>query len=107
MVRVRERSAFGSMEVERDKMAVSVSYRGKTYTAEVPADATVGELGKQLSQLTGVALHTMRLLVPQGRRVAAAALLPASEEHSSTTLKSFGIFTVPSCFPLVNLYFLS
>jgi hypothetical protein len=74
---------------------------------EVPADATVGELGKQLSQLTGVALHTMRLLVPQGRRVAAAALLPASEEHSSTTLKSSGIFTVPACFPLVNLYFFS
>jgi hypothetical protein len=80
---------------------------GKTYTVEVPADATVGELGKQLSQLTGVALHTMRLLVPQGRRVAAAALLPASEEHSSTTLKSSGIFTVPACFPLVNLYFFS
>ncbi|KAG0555120.1 hypothetical protein KC19_12G146000 [Ceratodon purpureus] len=81
------------MEVERDKMALGVSYRGKTYAAEVSVDATVGELGKQLSQLTGVALHTMRLLVPQGRRVAAAALLPASEEHSSKTLQNSGIFS--------------
>ncbi|XP_024357843.1 uncharacterized protein [Physcomitrium patens] len=81
------------MEVERDKMTVSVVYRGKPYTAEVSHDATVGELGKQLSHLTGVALHTMRLLLPRGRQSRFPALLPASEQHSFMTLKSAGIST--------------
>lgn len=93
------------MEVERDKMHVTVAYRGKQYTAEVPVDATVGLLGKQLSQLTGVALETMRLLVPKGRRMAASALHPASEPHSSSTLERAGITPVPTS-PFSHLHIL-
>jgi len=84
------------MEVERDKMSVAVIHRGIKYTFEVPVDATVGLLGKQLSQLTGVVLSTMRLLVPKGKRFVSggAAIDPASERDSSLTLDASGITSV-------------
>jgi hypothetical protein len=79
------------MEVERDKVSITVSYKRKNFTVEVPSDATVGVLGKQLSQATGVAISTMRLIVPKGKRVSAAAVDPAKEPHSSSTLEASGI----------------
>lgn len=79
-------------------MRLNVTYRGKTFALDVFPECTVGELGKQLNCLTGVALHTMRLLVPQGRRLAAAALLPESDQHSMLTLKNSGISQVSVIF---------
>lgn len=74
------------MEVERDKVSIAVTYKRKNFTVEVPSDATVGVLGKQLSQATGVAISTMRLLLPKGKRVD-----PAKDPHSSSTLEASGI----------------
>jgi len=83
------------MEVERDQVLVTVKYKLKNYTAGVPVDATVGFLGKQLSQLTGVVLSTMRLFVPKGKRFGGSTVLePASELHSSSTLDESGITSV-------------
>lgn len=90
------------MEVERDKVAIIVTYRRKNFTVEVPSDATVGVLGKQLSQATGVAISTMRLLLPKGKRVD-----PAKEPHSSSTLEASGITPVISHNPLFALIALS
>jgi hypothetical protein len=71
------------MEVGRENMAIRVLFRGKTYVVDMPVDATVGELGKQMSHMTGVALPNMKLLVPPRGGFPATALLPASSNQQS------------------------
>lgn len=71
------------MEVVRENMAIRVLFRGKTYVVDMPVDATVGELGKQMSHMTGVALLNMKLLVPPRGGFPATALLPASSNQQS------------------------
>lgn len=67
-------------------MTIRVLFRGKTYVVDLPVDATVGELGKQMNHMTGVALLNMKLLVPPRRGFPATALLPASSNQQSLLL---------------------
>jgi hypothetical protein len=82
------------MEVVREKMTIRVLFRGKTYVVDMPVDATVGELGKQMSHMTGVTLLNMKLLVPPRGGFRATALLPASSNQQSLLLFNNSGFSV-------------
>ncbi|KAL3679840.1 hypothetical protein R1sor_022796 [Riccia sorocarpa] len=64
----------------------TVSYRGKNLQLTLPAGSTLRELGERLVELTGVAPHTIKLMLPKR-----LPLQPMSPQQSSTLLRQSGI----------------
>lgn len=79
----------------------TVSYRGRNLQLTFPAGSTVGELGEKLVELTGVAPHTIKLMVPKR-----PPLQPTSAQHSSAKLHQSGISEVMSLFFFPHLVFI-
>ncbi|KAL2631663.1 hypothetical protein R1flu_016349 [Riccia fluitans] len=72
--------------MEDNDLHFTVSYRGKNLQLTFPAGCTLGELGEKLVELTGVAPHTIKLMLPKR-----PPLQPMSASQSSTLLRHSGI----------------
>lgn len=70
---------------------VRVTYRGKTTTVEVPADATVADLGLVLEIATGASVATQKILglkLANGAVIKAGTLVPSKDAHASLPVAS-------------------
>eukprot|EP00250_Pteridium_aquilinum_P011609 c20191_g1_i2 orf=199-2073(+) len=65
---------------------LSFVHRSKVLEVRVPTQATLVELGQKLVSMSGIAPHTLRLLLPR-----TPALLPFSPQHSSLSILQSGI----------------
>lgn len=74
------------MAEDGELLNLRFSHRSKMLQVRVPAKATLMEVGHQLVSASGVAPHTLRLLLPR-----APALLPFSAPHSSLLVSQSGI----------------
>lgn len=75
-------------ELEKE-LHFTVVYRGKKLQLQALAGSTLGDLGKEIVKLTGVAPHTLRLILPKR-----PPLQPMSEQHSTKLLYESGIAEV-------------
>ncbi|BBN11846.1 DNA-dependent metalloprotease WSS1 [Marchantia polymorpha subsp. ruderalis] len=70
----------------KDDFHFTVSYRSKSFQLTFPAGSTVQQLGMKLVELTGVAPHTLKLMLPKR-----PVLQPMSAQHKSILLHQSGI----------------
>jgi short-subunit dehydrogenase len=70
-------------------LRVTVAYKGKPIQLTARTGSTLGQLGQQIVDLTGVAPHTLRLIIPKRPPVQ-----PLLEQHSAKLLSEAGITEV-------------
>ncbi|CAM6087975.1 unnamed protein product [Calypogeia fissa] len=74
------------MAEHEKELHFTVVYRGKPLQLKALTGSTLGELGNEIVDLTGVAPHTLRLILPKR-----PPLQPMSEKHSAKLLYQSGI----------------
>jgi hypothetical protein len=77
------------MAEHEKELHFTVMYRGKTLELRTPSGSSLGDLGKEIVQLTGVAPHTLRLILPKR-----PPLQPMAEQQSTMLLYQSGITEV-------------
>lgn len=81
---------------------VRVTYRGMLTTVELPADASVGDLGDALERATGASVATQKILGLKHANVTAGTLVPSKDAHASLAVASVvGLCGTASSKPLM------